>query len=80
VSFLYFDALYCKGIEMSDELNDAVVENATGPKRVTDDQGTVEQHSIPDTIAAAKFDAAKVGLANKTLGLRRVKMEPPGTV
>lgn len=65
---------------MSDELDDNITENATGPRRVTDDQGTVEQHSIPDTIAAAKFDAAKTGLKNNTLGLRRVKMEPPGTV
>ena len=58
----------------------AIAENASGPKKASGDQGSMEQHPLPDQIAAAKFLSAKSGVNSAGLGLRRVKMEPPGAV
>lgn len=62
-----------------DELNSKLMENATGPRSVSGDQGTVQQHSLPDQIAADRYlrskDAVKKG---RGLGLRFCKLLPPG--
>lgn len=64
---------------MADEIKDALLENAQGPKRAQGDQGSVEQHSLPDQIAAAKFAAASNALKKPNLGLNLIKIVPPGT-
>ena len=61
---------------MSDSA-DAIQENAQSPKRVTGDTGSTEQHSIPDQIAADVYVSAKKA-ASKGLGIRHVKLIPPG--
>jgi hypothetical protein len=62
------------------DIEQAIAENASGPKKASGDQGSMEQHPLPDQIAAAKFLSAKSGVNSAGLGLRRVKMEPPGAV
>jgi hypothetical protein len=56
---------------------DQIVENALAPKRASGDQGSMEQHPIADQIAAAEFKAAKAA-ARRGLGIRHVKLIPPG--
>lgn len=65
---------------MADEIEDAIAENAAGPKKAGGDQGSMEQHSLPDQIAADKYLAGKAAIKKNTLGIRRVKTEPPGTI
>ena len=65
---------------MSDSLEDAIEENATGPKRASGDAGSVEQHSIRDLIEANKHLAAKKAAAAKGLGIKLAKISPDGTV
>ena len=60
---------------MSDELNEKIRENAAGPKRARGDSGEVEQHSMPDQIAADRPLASKDAAGGR--GLRvRVGSEP----
>jgi hypothetical protein len=63
----------------ADDIADAITENAQGPKRAAGDTGSMEQHSLPDQIAAAKFAGAKAAMNSTGMGIRRVKLEPPGT-
>lgn len=58
--------------------DDKIKENAEGPKSASGDTGSMTQHSLPDQIAAAKFLAAK-NASRRGLGIRRVKLIPPGT-
>lgn len=62
------------------DISDAIAENATGPKRVQGDSGSVEQHSIPDQIAADDHLAKKAASAKPHQGMRLVRQIPPGTV
>jgi hypothetical protein len=64
---------------MSDELEDAIRENLTGPKRATGDAGTMEQHKLTEQIAADKYLASKTAVSNtKRRGLSFNKLVPPG--
>lgn len=65
---------------MADEIRDAIQESAIGPKKVQGDEGTVEQHSLSDQIAADKYLAAKTGTRSPTAGLKFLKISPPGAV
>ena len=66
------------GVPVPPELKDAILENALGPKKVTGDAGSVEQHSLQDQIAAERFLASKKA-TRQGLGLRLVKLQPDGT-
>ena len=44
---------------MADDLDDAIRQNAAGPAKVAGDAGSVEQHDLPDQIAADRYLAAK---------------------
>ena len=59
---------------------DAIRENMTGPKRVTGDAGSVEQHSLKDQIEAERFLASKEATKRPGLGIRLTKLAPDGTV
>jgi hypothetical protein len=65
---------------MSQGLQDAIEQNASGPKRASGDAGSVEQHSIPDQIAADKHLASKKAVKSKGLGIKLAKLSPGGTV
>jgi len=62
---------------MADDLGDTIRESASGPKRASGDSGSVEQHPLKDQIAADKHLASRQA-AGKGLGIRRVKLSPPG--
>lgn len=65
---------------MSDEIEDAILENATGPKRAQGDSGSVEQHSLMDQIAADRYLKSKESVATRGLGIKRTLISPPGAV
>jgi hypothetical protein len=63
------------------DLNDiqaAIATNATGPKRVSVDGVSSEQHPIQDQIAAAQYTAGEDGASKPNRGLRFTKMIPAG--
>ena len=60
-------------------LKDAILENAKGPKKVSGDAGSVEQHSLQDQIAAERFLASKEATRKPGLGIRLTKLSPDGT-
>lgn len=65
---------------MSDTIIEtSIKENAAGPKRASGDAGSVEQHSLPDQIAADKHIASKNAMSSKGLGIKLVKLSPGGT-
>ena len=65
---------------MADELKNAIEENALGPKSASGDAGSVEQHSLADQIAADKHLSSKEAMKTKGLGIKLLKISPPGTV
>ena len=60
-------------------LEQAIRENASGPAKAQGDSGSVEQHPLPDQIEADRYLASKQAAAKPGLGLRLVKLAPPGT-
>jgi hypothetical protein len=62
------------------DLENAIEENAAGPKKVSGDAGSVEQHSLKDQIEADKYLAAKKAAQTKGLGIKLAKISPGGTV
>lgn len=65
---------------MPEDLTDVIQTNATGPKRAQGDTGSVEQHSIPDQIAADQYLHAKEAAKKRGHGLRPIQVVPPGAV
>jgi hypothetical protein len=63
---------------MADELEDAIRENAQGPAKAAGDAGSMEQHKLPDQIAADKYLASKEATKSKHRGLVFNKFAPPG--
>lgn len=64
---------------MPDELEQAIRDNAAGPKKAEGDSGSVEQHSLTDQIEADRYLASKEA-AKTGLGIRMTKVVPPGAV
>lgn len=65
---------------MTDNLEQAIRDNASGPKSASGDAGSVEQHSLADQIAADKHLASKQAMATKGMGIKLLKISPGGTV
>ena len=65
---------------MSDgkSLDDAIRDNAAGPKSAEVDGRKVEQHSLKDQIAADEYLAKKKATRSAGCGLRMTKLCPPG--
>ena len=64
---------------MADDLEQSIRENAAGPKRAKGDSAEMEQHSLPDQIAADKYLASKRAAQGKGLGIRLTKLSPSGS-
>ena len=64
---------------MGDDLQDTIRENAAGPKRAKGDSAEMEQHPLPDQIAADRYLASKNATKKKGLGATFKKLVPPGT-
>lgn len=64
---------------MSEDLNNTIRENASGPRRATGDSGSVEQHALKDQIDADRYLESKKATRKKGLGVKLVKLSPSGT-
>lgn len=64
---------------MAEELDSTIEENAKGPAKATGDSGSMEQHPLPDQIEADRYLASKKAAKGKGLGIKLVKIAPPGT-
>ena len=64
---------------MADLLDDTIRTNAEGPSKASGDSGSMEQHSLPDQIAADRYLESKKAARGKGLGIRLKKLVPPGT-
>jgi hypothetical protein len=56
----------------------ALEQNAQGPKKAQGDAGSVEQHSLPDQIAADRYLASKKAVRARGKGIVISKLVPPG--
>ena len=65
---------------MPDDLEQEIIDNASGPKSAKGDSASVEQHSLSDQIAADRYLASKKAAGGKGLGIRISKIVPPGAV
>lgn len=63
---------------MPEELDDTIRQNAQGPAKAAGDAGSVEQHKLPDQIAADRYLASKEATKRKRRGLIFNKLVPPG--
>ena len=61
-------------------IENAIKDNASGPKNASGDGVSVEQHSLTDQIAADKHLESKKAMSGKGLGIKFVKLSPSGTV
>lgn len=64
---------------MADDLEQNIRDNAAGPKRAKGDSAEMEQHSLPDQIAADRYLQGKKATHTKGLGIAMKKLVPPGT-
>ena len=63
---------------MAEELDATIEENAKGPAKATGDSGSMEQHPLPDQIAADRYLQSKKAAQSKGLGIALRKLSPPG--
>ena len=63
---------------MAEELDEAIRTNAEGPRSASGDSGSMQQHSIPDQIAADRYLESKKAARAKGLGVRLTRVVPPG--
>jgi hypothetical protein len=64
---------------MTDEnIEDAIEENARGPKSASGDAGQVSQHSLKDQIEADRYLASRKAGQHPLRSLRFTKISPPG--
>lgn len=62
----------------ADNVNASIAENAQGVKSSKSDEGEVEQHSLPDQIAAAQHLARASAAKTNSVGIRFRRLVPPG--
>lgn len=60
------------------DLEQAIRDNASGPARAQGDSGSVQQHPLPDQIAADRYLASKQAAAAPAKALRLTRLIPPG--
>ena len=63
---------------MPDTLDETIRDNAQGPAKASGDSGSMEQHKIPDQIAADRYLASKQAATSKSRGLVFNRIVPPG--
>lgn len=64
---------------MADDMVDIILENAQGPAKASGDSGSMEQHPLPDQIAADRYLESKKAARKKGIGIGLKKLVPPGT-
>ena len=63
-----------------DDIADSIAENATSPKRVQVGNQSVEQHALPEQLAALEHLEGRAALSRSTLPIRFAKIRPGGAV
>jgi hypothetical protein len=63
-----------------DEIEDAISENATGPKSVTVDGQSVNQHDLSDQLDALDRLQEKASARRATMPVRIAKIRPGGSI
>jgi hypothetical protein len=66
--------------EPEENLEQAIRENAEGPKRAQGDSGSIEQHSLKDQTEADRYLESKKATRKPGIGVKFAKLVPPGTV
>jgi hypothetical protein len=66
-------------IAVAEDLEDTIRESAQGPAKASGDSGSMEQHPLPDQIAADRYLESKKATRRKGLGIGLKKLVPPGT-
>lgn len=56
--------------------SDQISGNSLAPRRAQGGSGSMEQHSIPDQIAADRYAQSKAAMRGSRLGYRRVLLRP----
>jgi hypothetical protein len=64
---------------VTEDLTDSIEESAKGPRQVTADGVTAQQHSLPDQIEADKYLAQKKAAGDPAKAFARAKIVPPET-
>jgi hypothetical protein len=64
---------------MPDDLEQAILDNASGPKKAKGDSAEMEQHGLADQIAADLYLQSKRASRRSGLGIPLKKLVPPGT-
>lgn len=59
-------------------MTEPIETNLSKPKRASTKDVTVEQHSLPDQIAADRYLANKAAAKARGMGVRYFKLVPPG--
>jgi hypothetical protein len=67
-------------VPMDEGLDNQISENAAGPRKAAGDSHSMEQHPLPDQIAADKYLESKKASRAKGLGIKLVKLAPGGSV
>lgn len=63
------------------DLSETIKTAAEGPAEASGDQGSAKQHNLKDLIEVDRYLASKnAAKNNKRLGLRMMKISPPGSV
>lgn len=63
------------------DLKDTIAENAAGPARARGDSTEVQQHSLPDQIAADKYLASKNAIGSgKKMGIKFLRIKAGGSI
>lgn len=62
----------------NEDVEQALINSAAGPKRASGDTGSIEQHSLREQIEADQYLASKTAASKKGLGIRNFKLVPPG--
>lgn len=57
-----------------------IIDNATAPRKAVVDGVSVEQHPLPDLLAARRELSTANAVKGKTRGLLYTRIQPPGTV
>ncbi len=63
---------------MAKTLAEQIAENATAPKKASDEAGSVEQHPLPDQIEVDRYTRSNEAVKRSGRGLRWTQIVPPG--
>lgn len=64
----------------SGSVEEAIIANAIGPKKVSGDAGSVEQHSLAEQLELERYLQSKRASQGPGPGIRLRKIRPDGTI